>query len=82
MVNQFIAYLKQNKRDIGIFALIGGGVYLFSKRVLPQDMSVLQASFGAGVLGKVIPLELQTLALLMVFGIALGLVISSFVRRK
>lgn len=82
MVNQFIAYLKQNKRDIGIFALIGAGVYLFSKRALPTDFSTLQASFGAGILDKVIPLELQTLALLMVFGIALGLVISSFVRRK
>ncbi len=82
MVNQFIAYLKQNKRDIGIFALIGAGVYLVSKRALPTDFSTLQSSFGAGVLDKVINLEIQTLLLFIVLGIALGLVISSFVRRK
>lgn len=82
MANQFTRYLRENRKDIGIFALIGAGVYLISKRALPNDFSTLQSSFGTGVLDKVVNLEIQTLFLFIVLGIALGLFISNIVRRK
>ena len=82
MPNQLMNYLKQNRKDIGIFALIGGGVYLFSKNYLTTDMSVLQSSFGTGILDKVVNLELQTLLLFIVLGISLGIIISAVIRKK
>ena len=82
MANQFINYLKQNRKDIGVYALIGAGVYLFSKNYLTTDMSTLQSSFGTGVLNKVVSIELQTFLLFMVLAMGLGIFISALIRKK
>lgn len=81
MVNQLTTFIKKNRRDIGIFALIGGGVYLLSKNILPTDFSTLQSSFGTGVLDKVVNLEIQTLLFFIFLGIFLGVLVSGVLKK-
>ena len=81
-VAQLTSYLRQNRNDLIAFGVIGAGVYLFSKNVMPNDMSVLQSSIGGGLLNNVVTLEIQTLLLFIVLGIALGIIVSVFVRKR
>ncbi len=82
MANKLTVWFKENRKDMFWYGIIGAGVYLLSKKVFPSDMSTLQASFGAGVLDKVVNLEIQTLILFIVIGMTFGIILTYVIKKK